>query len=70
METTNKWLKGNSILIESVVKGCQEYDARGSYGGALPLKIIIKLLRESSHEIFRLQKQVENLETVIKNQQK
>lgn len=70
MDTTNKWLKGNNLIIEGIVKGCLEYDARGSYGGQLPLKLIIKLLRESSHEIFRLQKQVDNLEKVIADSKK
>ena len=70
METNNRWLQTNKNIIDKIVIQCTSYDAKGSYGGAIPLKWIIKLLRESAHEIFRLQKQVDFTQKMIEDQQK
>lgn len=59
METNNRWLNSNKKIIDKIVRQCTVYDAKGSYGGAIPLKWIIKILKESSHEIFRLQKEID-----------
>jgi len=59
METKNRWLNTHKGTIDKIVRQCTVYDAKGSYGGNIPLKWIIKLLRESAHEIFRLQKQID-----------
>lgn len=65
METNNRWLTSNKLVINKIIRQCEVYDAKGSYGGAIPLKWIIKMLREASHEIFRLQKQIDFKEKEI-----
>jgi len=59
METNNRWLNTHKGTIDKIVRQCTVYDAKGSYGGSIPLKWIIKLLTESTHEIFRLQTQID-----------
>ena len=59
METNNRWLNDNKTRVDNIVRECTIYDAKGSYGGAIHLKWIIKLLSESAHEIFRLQKKID-----------
>jgi hypothetical protein len=59
METKNRWLNTHKGTIDKIVRQCTVYDAKGSYGGNIPLKWIIKLLTESTHEIFRLQTQID-----------
>lgn len=62
MKTNNKWLESNKPIVDSIIRQAITYDAKGSYGGVISFKWIIKLLQESSHEIFRLQSKVDLLE--------
>jgi hypothetical protein len=64
-DTKNQWLRTNQTWIEGVERQMLEESLRGSSPN-LPLKIITKLLKEGCHEIFRLQRLCETLETTIK----
>jgi len=64
--TKNQWLKKNQIWIEAVERKMLEEAMRGGHP-ELPLRQITRILQESCHEVFRLDKLVESLEETLKS---
>jgi hypothetical protein len=58
----------NDGIIKTLVTSCSEYHQRGSYGGKIPFPLIIKILKEAEHEIWRLQKEVDSQRTILASQ--
>jgi len=62
---TNKWIVTNSRVLKQVKDECFRYHLKGSYGGNLPLKTIIRLFNGLENEIKILQ--AENERSALEN---
>ncbi len=61
MTQTNNWLHIQTRRIESLVYQCEDYRLKGSYGGELNLAEIIFVIKGSTSEIERLQREFDKL---------
>lgn len=63
---TSNWLILNSNRISKLLRELEIYDLKGSYGGELNLKEVIRIIKGSKEEIEILSRKVEKLEINVK----
>lgn len=64
---TSNWLILNSNRISKLLRELEIYDLKGSYGGEVNLKEVIRIIKGSKEEIEILSRKVEKLEIDVKN---
>jgi len=65
----SNWLALNSQKIDKILRECEIYDLKGSYGGELNLREVIRIIKGAKEEINILSGKVEKLEIQNKDYQ-
>lgn len=65
---TSNWMALNSQRIDNLLRECEIYDLKGSYGGEINLREIIRIIKGSKEEINILSRKVENLEVKLEEE--
>lgn len=58
---TSNWMALNSQRFDKLIRDCEVYDLKGSYGGELDLREVIRIVKGAREEINILSRKVEKL---------
>jgi hypothetical protein len=67
---TSNWLVLNQRRIEQLIRDCEIYELKGSYGGSINLKEVIRVIIGAREEINVLSRRIEKLELELEKEKK